>query len=73
MFESFIAEKLPWLKDDEEKEKVLTFVEVMLLLDVSISILDNVDVKVVQQSFRRKSLQCHPDKFPNANHRQRSV
>ena len=72
----WIAEKIPWLgeEEDDEQAKVVTFVESMLILEVPLLILDEVDEEVVHRRFRRKALQCHPDRLPaNANDEDKKI
>ena len=73
---NWIAEQMPWLEEeeDEEKAKVIAFVESMLILEVPVSILNEVDEKDVHRCFRKKALQCHPDRLPvNTNDEDRKT
>ena len=58
----WIQSYYPWFDEDEDKEKVALFVESMIILDTPG--LDDLKSEEINRLFRKKALQCHPDKLP---------
>ena len=58
----YLSDKIAWFEDDDLKKKADTFVESMIVLETPE--IDQLDEHEVFRCFRRKALQCHPDRLP---------